>query len=102
MLVTSRIIIISKLNPYALQTAVELTEKGGDNGIILLSDATFMLISEKPSWKLKKASSRGVRIYALRNDVEKRGIIAQKFFEIVDYSRLVDILLENRTKTVNL
>ena len=97
-----RIIIITKLNPRALQTAVEIGEKGGDNGIILLSDAAFMLINEETSMKLREANTKGINIYALRNDMEKRGIKVQPFVEIVDYDSLVDILLEPGTNTINL
>jgi len=97
-----RIIIITKLEPRALQTAVEIGEKGGDNGIILLSDAAFMLINEETSMKLREANTKGVNIYALKNDMEKRGIKVQPFFEIIDYDSLVDILLEPDTKTINL
>jgi len=97
-----RIIIITKLKPSALQTAVEIGEKGGDNGIILLSDAAFMLINGEFSMKLREANTKGVNIYALRNDVEKRGIKVQPFVEVVDYDSLVDILLETDMKTINL
>jgi len=97
-----RIIIITKLKPGALQTAVEIGEKGDDNGIILLSDAAFMLINEKFSMKLREANTKGVNIYALRNDIEKRGIKIQPFVEVVDYDSLVDILLEPGTNTINL
>lgn len=97
-----RIMIITKLNPSALQTALEIGEKGGDNGIILLSDAAFMLINEEISMKLREANTKGVNIYALRNDMEKRGIKVQPFVEVVDYGTLVDILLETDTKTINL
>ena len=97
-----RIIIITKLEPRALQTAVEIGEKGGDNGIILLSDAAFMLINEETSMKLREANTKGVNIYALKNDMEKRGIKVQPFFEIIDYDSLVDILLEPGTNTINL
>ena len=97
-----RIIIITKLNPRALQTAVEIGEKGGDNGIILLSDAAFMLINEETSMKLREANTKGINIYSLRNDMEKRGIKVQPFVEIVDYDSLVDILLEPGTNTINL
>lgn len=97
-----RIIIITKLKPRALQTAVEIGEKGGDNGIILLSDAAFMLINEETSMKLREANTKGINIYSLRNDMEKRGIKVQPFVEIVDYDSLVDILLEPGTNTINL
>ena len=97
-----RIIIITKLEPRALQTAVEIGEKGGDNGIILLSDAAFMLINEETSMKLREANTKGVNIYALRNDVKKRGIQVQPFFEVIDYDFLVDTLLEADMKTINL
>jgi len=97
-----RIIIITKLKPGALQTAVEIGEKSGDNGIILLSDAVFMLINEEISMKLREINTKGVNIYTLKNDVEKRGIKVQPFVEIVDYNSLVDILLEPDTNTINL
>lgn len=97
-----RIMIITKLKPSALQTAVEIGEKGGDNGVLLLSDAAFMLINEEISMKLREANTKGVNIYALRNDVEKRGIKVQPFVEVIDYGILVDILLETNMKTINL
>lgn len=97
-----RIIIITKLKPNAIQTAVEIGEKSGDNGIILLSDAAFMLINGEFSMTLREANTNGVNIYALRNDVEKRGIKVQPFVEVVDYDSLVDILLEPGTNTINL
>ena len=102
MLEIRRIIIITKLKPSALQTALEIGEKGGDNGIILLSDAAFMLINEEISMKLREANTKGVNIYALRNDVEKRGIKIQPFVEVFDYGILVDILLDPGTNTINL
>jgi len=99
---TRRNIVISKIKPKALRTALDLAEKGEENRIILLSDAGFMLLNAELAGTLKKASSNGVRIYALRNDIKKRGIEEQPYLKVVDYNSLVDKLLEPDTKTVNL
>jgi len=95
-------VVISTLKPSKLELAVDLSERIEGLKIILLSDAIYMLDDKKLNYIVKRAATTGTSIYALSNDVEKRGLKINHKISIIDYEELVDILLMPDGITINL
>jgi len=79
---------------------IELAEE--DDGVIFIQDGVLILkrVPEELVEIFEKAKERNVKIYALREDLEARGVKPKKEFEIVDYDGFLD-LLKSYDKTIN-
>ena len=95
-------VIISNLKPSKLELAVDLSERMKDLKIVLLSDAIYMLCDQRMDYTFKRAAAAGASIYALSNDIEKRGLKISHRISIIDYEELVEVLLMPDGCTINL
>ncbi|MCS7139138.1 MAG: sulfurtransferase complex subunit TusB [Candidatus Nezhaarchaeota archaeon] len=75
--------------------ALDIIEKQVDRGykvnVLLLSDAVIALVSKSLKPRLKVLRSRGSIIYALKEDLEARGITSD-IATPVSYSEVVDLI----------
>jgi len=99
-----KLIIISKIKPDALLFVTQLVERDHSCEVIILSDAVYMLTKKGECLNLiKKAINLGASFFALSEDVSKRGI--KKAIQnalLINYSDLVDLLLEKKKSIINL
>ena len=98
------VIIISRINPRAISLVTQLAEIGCPLEVVLLSEAIFMPTGRgECSDMIKKASKLGANFLALSEDVSKRGV--EKLLQnitVINYSSLVDLLLQKSKRTINL
>jgi sulfur relay protein TusB/DsrH len=71
----------------------------GENGLKLAKldpDAKIVLIKDGVYLDVKEVS--GKKVYAMKDDVEKRGILkkVEGVAELIDYPELVDLIVENK------
>jgi tRNA 2-thiouridine synthesizing protein B len=76
-----------------------LTVCGPDDGVILLEDGIYGAMASAPSHtQLKEILARGIRVYALKPDVDARGI-GEKLMaevELADYEKFVQLSVQHR------
>ena len=74
--------------PFA-KIGLPLAAKDNDAKIVLIQDGVFINKSLIPG---------NAKVYAVKNDVEKRGVQSRlgDGVEVVDYDKLVDIILEDK------
>lgn len=72
------------------RNGLELAKADPNALVVLLQDGVYLDTSELA--RMEK------RVYAVRKDVEKRGLAARvaATAELIDYSKLVDLLFENK------
>ncbi|MFQ6136079.1 MAG: DsrH/TusB family sulfur relay protein [Candidatus Hydrothermarchaeales archaeon] len=63
--------------------------KGGDSKVVLIQNGIYL-------GGLDAAKDAGVEIYAVKQDVEDRGLKLPDYVKLVDYSDLVDLVLKNK------
>ena len=97
----SKLIIISKTCSKDLPLIQELLKRDKENGLVLLSDAVFLLNDNKLIEDFQELFSSG-RIFALNVDIHKRDPININLVNAINYEELVDLLLKEKTSIVNL
>ena len=78
-----------------------IDKKFGDNGLRLAEqdkDAEIVLIQDGIYLDVKNIEDKGNKVYAVKDDVEKRGYSKSMSnnIELIDYGKLVDIILANK------
>lgn len=78
-----------------------IDKKFGDNSLRIAEqdkDAEIVLIQDGIYLDVKKIENSGNKVYAVKDDVEKRGYteILSKNIELIDYGKLVDLVLANK------
>ena len=96
-----KIVLISKLDNDAINFSKTLAEDGQKLKIILLSDALFLLEGNQLLGELKSGISENMQFYALDEDMETRNV-TNDLIQVIDYSKLVDILMEADNSIINL
>lgn len=90
-----------------IRIAMSMRKKNEDVGIVLIQDAVLTGIQGSANRfgnQLADAMRTGVRIYLLEPDAAARGLIPERVLpgiEFVDYSRWVDITVEEYEKVAN-
>jgi sulfur relay protein TusB/DsrH len=77
------------------------SEETGRNGLALAkidNDARVVLIQDGVFLDAKDFAAAGKKVYALRKDVEKRGLgnRLSSSVELIDYGKLVDLIFEDK------
>ncbi|NHJ14796.1 MAG: sulfurtransferase complex subunit TusB [Candidatus Thorarchaeota archaeon] len=84
------------------ETVSALKAGGHEIGVLLIQDGVYLL--DKGCPESKDLQSLDVRIFASKHHVEERGIgdrlIADA--ELVDYSAMVDLLMEDYDKVISM
>ncbi len=78
-----------------------IDKKFGNNSLRIAEqdkDAEIVLIQDGIYLDVRKIENSGNKVYAVKDDVEKRGYaeILSKNIELIDYGRLVDLILANK------
>ncbi len=78
-----------------------IDKKFGNNSLRIAEqdkDAEIVLIQDGIYLDVKKIENSGNKVYAIKDDVEKRGYteILSKNIELIDYGKLVDLILANK------
>ncbi|KKL98271.1 hypothetical protein LCGC14_1826100 [marine sediment metagenome] len=78
-----------------------IDKKFGNNSLRIAEqdkDAEIVLVQDGIYLDVKKIENSGNKIYAVKDDVEKRGYteILSKNIELIDYGKLVDLILANK------
>ena len=97
------IIIISKLKPEALSLVTQMAERGCVPQVILLSEAVYLLTRQGEHLdEVNKAIKFGATFFAPSEEISKRGIEILEDVIQINYSTLVDLLLEKPERIINL
>jgi tRNA 2-thiouridine synthesizing protein B len=87
-------------SPFSHNTLASCLRVCGDkDGILLLEDGVFGAISQAPcAEELQGMISKGVKVYALENDLKARGLEErlQDQIAVTDYDGFVQLSLEFR------
>ena len=78
--------------PSSGQLETVLTLARPDDGIILIQDGVFALGSEGERSRLAASSKSGIRIYALKPDIEARSIKSPDYVDVREYDGLIELL----------
>lgn len=72
------------------KNSLRIAEQDKDAEIVLIQDGIYL--------DVKKIENSGNKVYAVKDDVEKRGYteILSKNIELIDYGKLVDLILANK------
>ncbi|MFQ5712986.1 MAG: sulfurtransferase complex subunit TusB [Candidatus Scalinduaceae bacterium] len=78
-----------------------IDKKFGNNSLRIAEqdkDAEIVLIQDGIYLDVKKIENSGNKVYAIKDDVEKRGYteMLSKNIELIDYGKLVDLILANQ------
>jgi sulfur relay protein TusB/DsrH len=78
-----------------------IDKKFGNNSLRIAEqdkDAEIVLIQDGIYLDVKNIENSGNKVYAVKDDVEKRGYteILSKNIELIDYGKLVDLILANK------
>ncbi len=78
-----------------------IDKKFGNNSLRIAEqdkDAEIVLIQDGIYLDVKNIENSGNKVYAVKDDVEKRGYteIMSKNIELIDYGKLVDLILANK------
>jgi sulfur relay protein TusB/DsrH len=78
-----------------------IDKKFGNNSLRIAEqdkDAEIVLVQDGIYLDVKKIENSGNKVYAIKDDVEKRGYteILSKNIELIDYGKLVDLILANK------
>ena len=70
--------------------SLRIAEQDKDAEIVLIQDGIYL--------DVKKIENSGNKVYAIKDDVGKRGYteILSKNIELIDYGKLVDLILANK------
>ncbi len=72
------------------RNGLELAKGDGDASVVLIQDGVYLDASD--------VAKAGKKVYAVRKDVEKRGLANRipGSVELIDYGKLVDLIFENK------
>jgi sulfur relay protein TusB/DsrH len=78
-----------------------IDKKFGNNSLRIAEqdkDAEIVLIQDGIYLDVRKIENSGNKVYAIKDDVKKRGYteILSKNIELIDYDKLVDLILANK------
>jgi sulfur relay protein TusB/DsrH len=78
-----------------------IDKKFGNNSLRIAEqdkDAEIVLIQDGIYLDVRKIENSGNKVYAIKDDVKKRGYteILYKNIELIDYDKLVDLILANK------
>ena len=85
----------SPLNTRDLEQCSNL-KKSSDSKVLLIEDAVIAAKKGIVDDIIKKIQDQGVKIYALKEDLEARGLNDIKDVLITDYEGFVDLVVENK------
>ena len=94
-------VILSDLDDSALPIIRSLAEQTEDLNLVLLSDSVFLL-NDLSNDFFNHLENHGVNVYAMREDVDKRNPQNKGILNLIDYEALVDLLLTERVRVINL
>lgn len=79
---------------------IELAEEG--DGVIFIQDGVLIVkrVPEEITEIFERAKQRNVKFYALKEDLEARGVKPKEGFEVVDYDGFLD-LIKKYDKAIN-
>ena len=100
--ITSKSIYTCATQGTLLDIAASQKEKGNDVGILLIQDSTLAC------WKgaeniIADALSHGINIYAIKEDLEARGIIGDKAIskiKQVNYDEAITVIMDKYEKVI--
>ena len=95
-------VILSTPETPRLPLVLSMAKKEKKMNVILLSDAVFLLDDASNENFFKTLEDCDVTIIATRDDLEKRKLLSKDNLMVVDYESLVNILLSEPTRTVNI
>jgi sulfur relay protein TusB/DsrH len=84
------------------EVVMGLRSRGIDVEILLLQDGVYF--ADKGTPESKELEELGLKVHALRNHVDERGIASRLAVEVdlVDYPSVVDLLMEKSDKVISL
>lgn len=84
------------------EIAGSLQKQGHDVGLLLVQDGVFML--DKGCPEAEKIKKLGLKVFASKHHVEERGIAGRLSVEseLVDYSKMVDLMMEEYDHVVSI
>jgi sulfur relay protein TusB/DsrH len=100
-----RLLITQDDDPTVLNMASTMRDDGDEVGVVLLMDSSYMATrSGAHSGRVIKAMNRGIVIFLLERDVERRGIgsLLLQDISIIGYADLVDLLFIDDQRVYNL
>jgi sulfur relay protein TusB/DsrH len=71
----------------------------GDNAIALAKDdldAKVILVADGVHLDTSALNKALVKIYAIRQDVQKREVVLPGYVQIIDYGQFADLIIENK------
>lgn len=98
-------IFLSKFDPDFLPIAENMMAKGQDISVVLIEDAVYFAIrNSEIADRVNRAMKCGLKLNALARDVERRGLRdhAIEGLRLIDYDQMVDLLLQESDKVINL
>jgi len=85
----------SPLNTRDLEQCSNL-KKSSDSKVLLIEDAVIAAKKGIVDDIIKKIQDQGVKVYALKEDLEARGLNDIKDVLVTDYEGFVDLVVENK------
>ncbi len=86
-----------------LEETIEAIHLSGETaGILLIQDGVFMV--DKGCEEGKILLSQGIKIHASKKHIEERGLTSRLVdgVELVDYSQIVDLIMEKYDKVISI
>jgi len=88
--------LLNKTQPATMHL-LQLFGGNQEKDVLLVEDAVYYATS----FMVEKFKSEGVeRVYALQDSIEERSLDPSAEVEVVDYDRIVDLLMEEYDKVV--
>ena len=100
-----KLLITQDDDPTALDMASTMRKDGDEVGVVLLMDSSYMATrSGAHAERVRKAMERGVTVFLLERDVERRGIgsLLLDDISIIGYDDLVDLVFIDGQRVYNL
>ena len=85
----------SPLNTRDLEQCSNL-KKSSDSKVLLIEDAVIAAVKGIADDIVKKIQDQGVKVYALKEDLDARGLKDLKDVLVTDYDGFVDLVVENK------
>jgi len=99
------VLFLNKFDPSFLEIASGIRAKNEEVCAVLCQDAVYMAVkNDKTAPDFDKVTQAGVKVYLLSKDAQRRGIARSlaSSIELVDYEGLVDLLVQENQKVINL
>jgi sulfur relay protein TusB/DsrH len=73
-----------------IEDVIKLARAG--DGIVLTQDAVLSLKSAPKEVDFEEISRKGLKLYALKADMDARSVKSVRFVEVIDYDTLIELL----------